>query len=667
MKRTITKLSPLAAAVALALGAAPVAAQEFLGIDDLVNPRSSVKGGIGYIDGSSAWYGEYSGAVDFSERGFTPFFDLEYVTRDNDTGTWVRADAEVSRRGTFGAEYEKQGDFGLAFDYQRINRRNPLTFNTPLTGSGTPDQNVTGTVAPRDLLVETDRDDYRLTLNKQFANGLGGRVYFREMQRDGARQWGTRDKVFVTEPLDQTTREVDAAVEYTLDSLALAGGVYGTSFDNKNKELNITGGGTIPRLSLPLDSQSYQLYLKGAYAFTPSTRMNFKFAQSEATQDETFLDTAANTTRTNLDGEIETFLGYVALSSRPAENLTVTANLRYEDRQDNTPIDSYTTPPPLNRDQTRDGNNVPHSRESLTGKIEVGYQLPMGFDVIGGIGYDEIERTAPPKRAVSYADNEETSYRIELRRGMSETLNGSLSYAYRDKEADNVRLSTAEIGRTSNPGVPNNYMQPIHMADRERDEWRLMVDWMPTDPLAVTFTYTLTDDEYGKYDNVSEYGLVDGNTEVASIDASFRVSEDLTLTGWLTWDKNNIKYDTGEATDWTGEFEYKGQSAGLGLRGLVAFQHPVGADLVYGKDESSYGISAGDDLPDVEYKYTELRLWGEYLLTESSGFRADYIYTKYENNDWLWDNFEYSDGTTVSIPDDEDVSFVGVSFYYKWR
>jgi MtrB/PioB family decaheme-associated outer membrane protein len=576
-------------------------------------------------------------------------------------GTWVRANADIGRRAVLGAEYEKQGDFGVGFNYQRITRQDPLSYNTGLTGRFTENQQIAGR-PPRDVTFRTERDDFRIDLNKEFANGLGGRVMFREMQRDGARAWGVQDSfapmahAFIAEPIEQTTREMEAEIGYNADALSLAGGVYGTSFDNDNKVVR-SDAGAIPEASLPLSNSSLQFYLNGAFAFTPTTRMNFKLAQTEAVQDENFYQPADLNARTNLDGEIETTLAYVGLSSRPADKLNVNASLRYEDREDNTPVDAY-VPPNLPR---IDGNNVPHSRESTSAKVEVGYQLPMGFKALGGLGWDEIERSAPPGRSVGYADNEESSYRLELRRSMSENLNGSFSYTYRDRDAENVRLS-------ANTGVE---MLSPNMSDRKRDEWRFVVDWMPTEPLAVQFTYQLTDDEY---DKISSYGLREGETELISLDANYVINEDWTLTGWVTRDSSSILYDTfgnGGNGDWTGDVEYEGDSIGLGLRGLVAFQHHVGADVTYGKDKSKYGLQnvpvGTEPVPDVEYEYTRLNLWGEYVLNEFSGIRADWVYTKYENDEWAWNDWVYADGTTVSIEDDEDVNFVGVSFYYKWR
>ena len=654
MKHYKCSHAPLTLAVLAALGMGTTAsAQEFLDIDDLVNPRSSVRAGMGYIDDDSRWYGEYSGFVDYGEKGFAPLFDLDYVTRENESGTWVRGDVDVSRRGSLGFGVEKQGDWKAAIDYQRITKNNPLIITTPLTGIGTPDQDVAGTT-PRRVDLELERDDYRLELGKMFGNGFGGHVTFRELNKEGNRNWGDGFGYnFFTEPVDYTIRELDAVVDYSASDFSFRGGIYGSSFDNANKVVTAAGSGQ-GSAALPLDNSSLQAYLSGAYAFTPTTRINFKFAQSEAKQDETFFTPASLNSRTDLGGEVETTLAYAGLSSRPIEKVSLSATVRYEDREDNTPVEQYVNDDGV-PDGTRDGNNVPHSRETLNWKVEAGYQLPMGFDLIGGFEWHDIERSRPPETSTLYADNTTESYRIELRRSMNELLNGSFSYTFSDRESDDRQRSGFD---------PADWVAVSSMADRERDQYRLRLDWTPSQVLAVQFTFQYTDDEYDT--GLAPYGVQEGNSKLASVDVSYRINDDWSVTGWLTRDQTTWEQFTGGA-DWTSDIEYTGNSAGLGLRGTVNWVHKVGADVQYSRDESRYAIDVADDLPDVEYKYWRFNLWGNYVIDENSGLRADWIYTRYENDDWTWDEFQYADGTTVVLPDDEDVNFLGVRFYYKWR
>jgi hypothetical protein len=128
--------TPITIAVLVALGSAPAVGQEMLEIDDLVNPQSSVRAGVGYIDSDNRWFGRYRSIVDTNEEGAVPLFDLDYVTRDNETGTWVRARVGTAASNGAAFEYERQGDWGAKVEVQRIETTDPLEFNTQLSGIG---------------------------------------------------------------------------------------------------------------------------------------------------------------------------------------------------------------------------------------------------------------------------------------------------------------------------------------------------------------------------------------------------------------------------------------------------------------------------------------------------------------------------------------------------
>jgi MtrB/PioB family decaheme-associated outer membrane protein len=657
--------TPLAAAVLIAL-ATPLAAQEMLEIDDLVNPRSTVRVGVGYIDHDNRWFGRYHGLIDTTENGLVPILGLDYVSRDNDTGTWTRANIDLVNVATGRFEVSRQGDWGARLDLSQSEATNPLKFNTGLTGIGTDTQQVSGT-ALRDVDLEMERRDARIELTKQLPNDFDVRFSFRNHDKEGERQWGIQGFNFVTEPVDYRMRELEAVVGYTGESLQLAGGLYGTSFDNGDKFMD-PDAGSHPELSLPLDNKSYQYFLSGGYTFSPSTRANFKVSQTTATQDETFYavpDRSCATTAppcvsgNDLDAEVETTLAYAAISTRPLDDLSFTANVRYEDRDDNTPEQFFLTPP---ASPTRPNTNVAHSRKTVNWNLEGAYRLPQGFSVVAGVARDDIERSRPDARSTLYADNTTDSYRLELRRGMSETLNGSLSYTYSDREAERLDRSGFD---------PEDWVAPVYLADRERDEYKLRLDWAVAAPLNLTFLYQYTDDEYDL--GLASSGVQEGNTELVSLDASYRVNEDWTVTAWISRDKSQFEQLVGSPNGGgtfpraTSDIAYRGNSIGLGVRGLVAWQHPVGADLQYGKDKSNYRIDLADDLPEIEYRYLRAHLFGEYVLDENSGLRADYIYTNYDNNEWAWNDWIYADDTTVELEENEDIHFIGLSYYYKWR
>ena len=113
-------------------------------------------------------------------------------------------------------------------------------------------------------------------------------------------------------------------------------------------------------------------------------------------------------------------------------------------------------------------------------------------------------------------------------------------------------------------------------------------------------------------------------------------------------------------------------SFGLGMRAKPAGQLEIGADLSYSdiKDEFHLEAIAGgpvSSLPDIHTKLTRLNLFGRYALQKNSGVRLDYIYDRFSSDDWTWPTWTFADGTTLTEPPTQKVSFIGVSYYYRFQ
>jgi hypothetical protein len=76
----------------------------------------------------------------------------------------------------------------------------------------------------------------------------------------------------------------------------------------------------------------------------------------------------------------------LGITSRPISKLSLLANVRYEDRNDKTPIDWY------NIEGTKQFTNGNYSPKRLNGKAEASYQLPAGFRGTVGADYESIDR-----------------------------------------------------------------------------------------------------------------------------------------------------------------------------------------------------------------------------------------------------------------------------------
>jgi hypothetical protein len=117
-------------------------------------------------------------------------------------------------------------------------------------------------------------------------------------------------------------------------------------------------------------------------------------------------------------------------------------------------------------------------------------------------------------------------------------------------------------------------------------------------------------------------------------------------------------------------------SVGLGVAGKPSGKLEVGADLSYLDDSNRYGLGSGNAdaagvLPNVGYRMTRLRLYGNYALDKSSDVRVDLLRQNVKFDEWTWGYagvpFAYADNTTVTMRPKQDVTYLGVRYVYKFR
>jgi MtrB/PioB family decaheme-associated outer membrane protein len=682
---------PLAVALLMAFWATAQAADEEE-IARLVKPESTVSLGAGFVNSDNQRFGQYNG---LNQRGAYGLVDAEAVQRDDETGTWLKFSARNlgldDRELRF--EQQRQGDWGYSIDYSQIPRFNPLTVNTGLTGIGTPNLTLNGGPL-QNVQLSTERKRTTFGFDKLLPGGFDFQLRLRNEDKDGARMYGQgTDNApaainFLADPIHQNTRQLDATLGYTGERLQLTGGYYGTWFDNQNTSLNITGTGVAPSvavfslMTLPPDNQSHQVYLSGGYGFTPTTRGTFKIAYTHQTQDDTFVVPSAGG-QTNLGGRLDTTLLQAGLTSRPMPKLSLLANVRYEDRDDKTPVFVYFTG--ATATSTLDGTNEPRSLRSITGKLEASYVLPMGFRFTGGANYEVRQRNEIAVRSLGFRDEtDEIAFRAELRRSISETVTGALAYIRSD------RYGSPFLTNLRNGGTfGSNFIAPLYLANRVEDKVRLTTNWEATEKLSLQFVVDGARDAYNSR-TAQELGMRSGKVENYSADAAYALSEKWQATAWYSRnDTHSQQADcvgaaivggvyvcpaSAASPIWAAELSNVSDSFGIGLRGKLSGKLDVGANFQYSTIRDRYLLSALNpataatgSTPDISTRLTNLKLFARYAVRKNMGVRFEYIRDQFKTDDWTWTNFLYSDGTTVIQNPNQTVNFFGMSVYFTWQ
>lgn len=683
----VFQLGMLAAALLTAFG--PAHADSADEIAELTKPESSAQFGIGFMNHDAPISNQYTGT---RNQGSYGLLDFNLVKRDDATGTWLKLDGRnlgLDNR-ELRVEHNKQGDWSYFAEYNQIVRNSPYTINTSATGVGTQNPAENGAAAPKhNEQLKTERQIASLGFDKQLPGGFSVQVRFRNEEKDGSRLFGrgvgNTTTIFLAEPINSTTRQFEAIIGYTDDKLLLSGGYYGTGYNNHNTAIWGTGGvaATPSPTALPPDNMSHQLFLSGNYTFTPLTRGNFKVAYGRATQNDGFIPAPdpANPNRTgksSLEGRLDTRLIQFGLTSRPMPKLSLLANFRYDDRDDRTPIVRYGATPAGT--STFDGLYEPRSITTRAGKLEASYQLPMGYRMTGGYERDIKTRNVPTNNLAAVTPRnttDEASYRLELRRSMSETLNGAVAYIHSDRGGSEILTL-----RTLNGAVGSSQIAPLNIANRTRDKIRLSADWTPLEPLSIQFAVESSDDSY----DGRGFGLKDGKGENYSVDASYIFSEQWSATAWAARNVSSAKQTDCQGAagtnggacvaglnQWSANLRDTGDAIGLGFRGQPKSWLQLGGDLSYSHDRSQYEVKQSIPVagvttpPDTNSTVIRLKFFGKYAVDKSSDVRIDLMHERRKTDDWTWANFTFNDGTTVSSNPNQNVTFLGATYIYKFQ
>lgn len=674
----------------------------------LMKPESEVSAGLGYWSKDRPRLGTYDG---MNQKGFYGLFDAFINRRDDGTGTWFILDARNLGLETreLRLDWLRQGDWGAFVEYSRTPRDEPYTVYTAVQGIGTTTQRVPTPFAPASALGElhlgTKRDALGAGFNKYLGGGYDVRVSFRNEDKTGDRLWGRGGAAeFAAEPIDSTIRQLEAVLAYTGQAFQVQGGYYGSWYTNHNSLVDtaLTTGASPFFLSLPLDNEAHQFFVNGGYNVSERTRATFKAAYTRATQDEEIpigagVPVFAGAPR-HLDGRLDNTLLQAGLSSRMSATFSWLASVRYYESDEKTPQARIVQP--------AGGcgtcvDNTPLRFETLSGKLEGTYRMAQNLSVTAGLAHAKQERDVPvgnlnaagldTQRYVPWrAEIDETTYRLELRRSLAETLNGRLAYLHSKRDGSEFTPAAADAPQS-------NLINPIHIADRDRDKIRLSLDWTPTQPLTLMFLVERAKDEYGHSDT-RPYGLREGTATLFSIDAAYALSERWQVNAWYTRDhaeatqlgQRNANGGAAEAVK-EANLEDTGDTIGAGVRGTVMPRVRAGLDLLYSRNVNRYpetitrvgpgtvfptsGGVTGAPLPDITNRLTRINLHALYALQKNADVRLDYIYEQWRTDDWSWmfangTTFTYgttTDGTQVAQGPKQIAHFVGARFIYRFQ
>ena len=711
--------------------------------DALKRPDSSARLGVGITPGDSknrTIWGQYNGMRDGNTH---LLFDIDMNKRD-ENGFWtiIRGRNLGLDSRDLGITLQQQGDWRLSADYSELTHREIRTINSALSGAGTTTPQIVRLAASGtggDLNFDLKRQSLALGGDKWISNNLQIEVAFKTEDKTGTRMWGrgydcaayvctgTQDATHqkwavipVPEPVNFTMRQIDAKVNFTSGKLFVTGGYYGSFFSNANGTVtpivpgqlngptgvlttlnpaagaagnNPAGGTSLQNvLQLPMglypDNMAHQLYLSGNYAWTQYTKSNFKLGYTHAQQDDNFAGkglTGAPVGRTDLGGVLDTWLAQFNMSSRTTQNLTLVGNVRYEKKDDKTPIAQY------NVENTAFWNNNHISNEKLAAKFEGNYRLPENWRLAAGVDFERINKTLPGADVTVAGltairgSTHEITYRAELRKSVSDSLTGALLLAHSERTGSNWYSLSNVAAQGLTYGNTYTYDQiyqrtgtfPYDVSNRDRNRVRLTTDWTPIERLSLQIVGEAARDTY---DPPSQNGLRYGGNTLLGVDGAYLIGENWKLTGYASFGDQTMSSD--DRPNYVADIKSSNTTWGFGIVGKPIAVLDIGANVTRTSDNTKYSLSpdfqmsannvaqSAIGLPPVFYSDTRYSLFAKYALNKQSDLRFDVIYAHNVLNEWSWGYagvpFAYSDNTTVTINPDQHVTFVGGSYIYRF-
>jgi MtrB/PioB family decaheme-associated outer membrane protein len=539
----------------------------------------------------------------------------------------------------------------------------------------------------REVDIETDRTRYggglRWNIDRRWSLRVGAEREEKEGQKPLGVAWGTSGQnpaaVIVPEEVDYRTDRFNTALDYRGGALQFHLAYEYSEFDNQTDSLWVdnpfTYNGWPPasypngraRLQSAPDNSAHSLNLSGGYNFSDTNRLTMNLAYSEYLQDDAFLPYTSNPLlsvqqglpRTSLDGKIVNTLANLEYYSRPTQELDYKIRYRYTDRDNETPRDLYVYVAGDAEDQQIGGNqlryryNTPYDyREHLVGG-DLNYRLQAATKLNLGYEYRDLERSYAER-----TENTEHTARVGLRHRFDERLDGSLKYdrtwrsgsTYDGSSTLHDAYTQAYIASLGNADFINHpELRMYNVADMTRDKVAGRLTFMPSDPLVLGAGLSWRRDDYTD----TEVGLTESGGWSATLDATYAVNEDLSLSGSYVYDQYNadqagwsFQGDGGQlaqsqdpARRWWTEQDDQVHTLGLGVNWKVNPKVDVSADYSYTRARTSIDTRAGSalaagDFPDITSRIHGLRANAGYQFNDETRIGLTYIYERYKTDDW---------------------------------
>lgn len=438
----------------------------------------------------------------------------------------------------------------------------------------------------------------------------------------------------LADPIDQTTNQYDVQLNYTGEKSFVQAAYYVSLFSNDIRSLTWADAND-PTKSATMSSapsnQFHQFSLTGGYHFTPATQLVAVASYARSTQNDAFITAAQNNQLAwgvptpSLNGKVVTSDLNLKLTSRPARGLNLSANYKFDHRDNQTPVNLYFF---QDANESKSGAssfnsvlgmpasgllslgsntniyaNRAYSKKLNQLNLDADYALNKVHAVKLGLDAQRIARDCSGAW-IDCADADRTrenTVRAEWRARASDDLTGRVALAYSARRVDYNEDAFLALVPMANqvPGAPTvGATQSVYA-------YLTQTGLTAFGPLAGYPVPALTGNAaifspangivpqalYGSRNNINElpgmrrYNMADRNRDKVRTSLNWQASEKLSLQGSLDYNKDDYKnsvYGLQNARSWV-----------FNLDGDLALSDNASAGLFY-TYEDQRSQSAGD-------------------------------------------------------------------------
>jgi MtrB/PioB family decaheme-associated outer membrane protein len=388
------------------------------------------------------------------------------------------------------------------------------------------------------------------------------------------------------------------------------------------------------------DNEFHQLNFSGGYDFSATTKLAGGLSYGRNTQHSSYIndplyvyDTGLTLTglgtaslnfansplpRSSLDGRVITTHADLKLTNQTSRDLALSAGFKYDERDNQTPSDTYGPFASIAGDPWQTVVNTPVSNRKTLLELAANYRIDKAQNLRFAYEYENIKRWCNNTSAtnaqssdpnvdpayytkaacVQVGENKENKLSASYKLKASGNLTFNTGYSYARRRAD-VNSSYYNPMQTSADGFQNAGYVGYFDASRKEQIVKAGVNWQASDTVNIGLNGRYTDDKYD-----ATLGVQKGNAWSMNLDASYAYSGNGSVSAYLSTQRRQRDLLSSAAhspidpvpadTLWSNRLDDATDTLGINFKqkGLLGGKLELYGDLSYSLAKTRYSTNA---------------------------------------------------------------------------